>query len=145
MQQSASDWHGMDADVGAPRARHHQNGRIVELGTNGNGELVERKSRPQGSSWGLPPGTAGRMRERFQRLEAKKENSGLDKSAIRREAVKLLRERGPMTKHQLAAALRVWVHQANHALTAMKNRGEATCWYDEQAKGRKFLWAATDT
>lgn len=139
--QSAQDYYGERPEVGSPSATEIRDGQVLRLETNGDGRVVERvvgTAKP--TSFGLPRGQAGRMRERLRKMGAEKENAGLDGSEVQREILRALSEDGPMTKDELASRLRVWTHQVNCSLSHLRASGQATCYADPSAGGRKFLW-----
>lgn len=141
-QQSASEWHGADVDVGAPKAYDREDGRIVELDTDGSGKVVASDCGPAPkSAWGLPRGTTAELREELHRLKVEKENASPSYSDMKREVLRMLRKHGPAsTKDAIADHARVWVCQAGSALHDLSRKGLAECYPHPAAGERKYLW-----
>lgn len=146
-QQSASEWHGMDANVGVPYDTYVDRGRgvVVRVDTDGNGGLVEQVIGP------APPlakpgefGTPAELREELRRLTAEKENAELRYSEMKREVLRMLRMHGPATKDAIADHARVWVCQAGSALHDLSRKGLAECWTDPAARQHKYLWGVPE-
>lgn len=142
--QSPSRYHGYEPETGAPFAIDARDGQLLRVETDGRGGTREQViGRVPATSFGLPRGTAARLRANYRDLDAEKKNSGWRCARVQREILRALSERGPLTKDELASRLCVWTYQVASALTQLTASGRAECYPDESAGSRKYLWRPT--